>query len=178
MKKIYIIMLAIVLLIPALGGCGGRAASETASAPESSAVTAEISEEASAVEAQSTDEAPTVISEAVPVIEDIVITTDYGDLHYPEQWTNLAEITTAVEEEAIKVTFEAPIGDTKYFLFAVVIGGEEGVPAGELTGPDGVVRSVNLIVEEIVEIPELTEGEQNRLYAMQEDLNYIIENLK
>lgn len=173
MKKLYIMLLVIALLIPVLGGCGTQNASEEASVP----VSEEISQPEPVAESVP-EEGLSVVEEVVSAAVDILITTEYGDLVYPEQWTDLVEITTTKEGEAIKVTFEAPIGETKYFLFAMVIGGTEGVPAGELTGPDGVVRSVNLIVEEIVEIPELTEGEQNRLYAMQEDLNYIIENLK
>lgn len=172
MRKLYIILLVIALLIPVLGGCDSQSASEEAAVPEATSMSA-----APAVEEAPAEE-PSVNEEVIPAAQDILINTEYGDLHYPEQWTGLVEITTAKEGEAIKVTFEAPIGETKHFLFAMVIGGTEGIPAGEMTGPDGVVRSVNLIVEEIVENPDLTEGEQNRLYAMQEDLNYIIENLK
>ena len=59
-----------------------------------------------------------------------------------------------------------------------MIGGEGANSVGTLTDSAGTSRNVSINVDEIVQDPDLTEGEQNRLYAMQEDLNYLIDNLK
>ena len=66
----------------------------------------------------------------------------------------------------------------QYPLFKVTIGEGDGSKIGELTDSAGTKRDVYLQLEEIQEDPNLNDGEQNRLYAMQEDLNYLIDNLK
>ena len=83
-----------------------------------------------------------------------------------------------VTDDAVEVSFYAQINDMNYTLFYVTIGPGEGTCVGELTGPDGVKREVFVRSNEMEEVPELSESERNRLYAMQEDINYIIENLK
>ena len=80
--------------------------------------------------------------------------------------------------DTITVAFKAKINDETYELFEVIIGGDEGTYIGDLTGPDGTVREVYAQMEEIPVYEELTEGEQNRLYGMQEDVNCVIEHLK
>ena len=40
------------------------------------------------------------------------------------------------------------------------------------------VNRVNIIIREIKEEKDLNANEQNRLYAMQEDINYIVDHLK
>ena len=57
------------------------------------------------------------------------------------------------------------------------IGDFEGGPVGQLTDTDGVKHNVFITMEEI-DVSGLTEGEQNRLFAMQKEINFIIENLE
>lgn len=112
------------------------------------------------------------------VSESIEITTDYGTLYYPDQWEEFIKTEQQTIGETIVVSFVAQIQDVEYPLFEVTIGGSEGTEVGELTDEEGAKRIVYLHVNELEEDPALTEGEQNRLYAMQEDLNYLIDNLK
>ena len=66
----------------------------------------------------------------------------------------------------------------QYPLFKVTIGEEDGSKIGELTDSAGTKRDVYLQLEEIQKDPNLNDSEQNRLYAMQEDLNYVIDHLE
>ena len=108
----------------------------------------------------------------------IVVNTEFGDLYYPDQWTECVRINQSATENALTVSFDAAINDNEYPLFEIVIGEDAGTEVGELTETSGIKHKVYLHVKEIEEDPSLTDGEQNRLYAMQEDLNYLIENLK
>lgn len=109
---------------------------------------------------------------------DIIISTQYGDLYYPDQWTECVQIDQSTTGNTLVVSFAAQINDVQYPLFKVTIGEGDGSKIGELTDSAGTKRDVYLQLEEIQEDPNLNDGEQNRLYAMQEDVNYLIDNLK
>ncbi len=147
-------VLGIALLCLLCAGCGKgedqtrRAASETPDRP--------------------VQEAPT----------DIVIETEFGVLHYPEQWQEFVNVQQERQGEGITVLFTAQINGTEYPLFDAVIGNGEGVQVGDLTDADGRQRPVFIRMTGLEEDPDLAENEQNRLYAMQEDLNYLIDHLQ
>ena len=63
-------------------------------------------------------------------------------------------------------------------MFQVVVGDSDEVEVGTLTDESGTQRKVYMKVTELEEEDALTDTEQNRLYAMQEDLNYVIDHLK
>ena len=111
------------------------------------------------------------VSDGQPVqdehAEEIVIGTAYGDLYYPAQW-----------EEFLQVAFSGKIDEALYPLFTIIIGSGDGVSAGTLTGGDGTQRSVYVQITEVTGNAALSQIELNRLYAMQEDLNYLIDHLK
>ena len=109
---------------------------------------------------------------------DIIISTQYGDLYYPDQWTEFVKTEQKSENDVVVVSFGAEINSKVYPLFEVMIGGEGANSVGTLTDSAGTKHDVYLQLEEIQEDPNLNDGEQNRLYAMQEDLNYLIDNLK
>ena len=46
-----------------------------------------------------------------------------------------------------------------------------------MTGDDGQQYGVNVVLEEIGIYDALTSEQQNRLYAMQEEINFILGNL-
>ena len=48
----------------------------------------------------------------------------------------------------------------------------------QLTDSEGTVRGVSVNFLELGEYPELAEDQQNQLYAMQEDINFVMENIK
>ena len=78
----------------------------------------------------------------------------------------------------VTVTFETKSGEESYELFRILIGGDGSDVVGSLTDSVGTQRNVYLYVDTLPEDSGLEEAEQTRFYAMQEDLNYLIDNLK
>lgn len=114
--------------------------------------------------------------------DDFEIKTTYGVLYFPNQWEDYVQVDQAQENESVEVAFSGKIKEDAELvpLFSIIIGDDAGdaAAAGKLTGDDGVQRMVSVKIEEIVEDDSLSETEQNRLYAIQEELNYLIDNLK
>lgn len=108
----------------------------------------------------------------------VSIATKYGELRYQEQWTETMLTAQKTDGDNVVVEFTASVGENTYPLFDVIIGEAEGSPMGEITDGSGTKRSVYFNVKEIGDISALTQDEQNLLYAMQEDVNYILDNLK
>lgn len=117
-------------------------------------------------------------SESIVIPEDIVVHTDYGDLHYPDRWQEYVTIRQEQNGSTIEVTFETESGGKTYELFRILIGGDGNEVIGSLTDNAGTQRNVYLYVKETAVSTDLDEAEQTRFYAMQEDLNYLIDNLK
>lgn len=109
--------------------------------------------------------------------EDVVVHTDYGDLHYPDRWQEYVTIRQEQNGNTIAVTFETKSGEETYELFKVLIGDDSSEVVGSLTDDTGTQRNVYLHVEELPADSGLEETEQTRFYAMQEDLNYLIDHL-
>ena len=70
------------------------------------------------------------------------------------------------------------IRETKLDLFELSIGGGEGEPVGKITGTDGATRDLYLRLIELGDMSQLTEGEKDRVYAMQEALNFVLDHSK
>ena len=109
--------------------------------------------------------------------EAVVVHTDYGDLHYPDRWQEYVTIRQEQNGNTIAVTFETKSGEETYELFKVLIGDDSSEVVGSLTDDTGTQRNVYLHVEELPADSGLEETEQTRFYAMQEDLNYLIDHL-
>lgn len=164
MKKRRILagLLSALALTALLTGCGAK--EEEKEVSESTAVPTQQMEE---VQIEQTENLPYV-----------TVSTPYGDLYFQDQWEGIMKTEQKEDGDAIVVSFYAEINDMAYQLFHVTIGPGSGTPVGELTGPDGVKREVFVRSEEVEAVPELSDGERNRLYAMQEDINYVIDNLR
>lgn len=110
--------------------------------------------------------------------EDMAIETKYGTLHYNDQWREYVKIDQTEEGDVVSVSFTAQIKEKEYPLFVVNIGGGDGSEVGKLTDAEGKERIVYISASEIKEEEDLDANEQNRLYAMQEDINYVVDHLK
>lgn len=108
---------------------------------------------------------------------DAVVHTAYGDLCYQEQWASFMKTTETTEGEGVVISFETEINGVTYRLFTITIGAENGTYVGVLTDDAGVSRDVYASVEELELAEDLTDTEAHRLYAMQEDINYVIDTL-
>ena len=109
---------------------------------------------------------------------DLVIHTAYGDLHYPKSWQEYVIISQNQRGDDIVVTFSSEFEETEHILFEVTVGSEDGSLVGVLKAADGKERNVYLRVTPIPENAGWAETEKNRFYAMQEDLNYLLDHLK
>jgi hypothetical protein len=121
---------------------------------------------------------PTVAPTEPTVKNAIAVRTKYGSLFYQDQWEECMVVTQTDDSACVTVVFEAEINEVCYPLFRIVIGEAEGDPVGYLTDAQGSQHTVFVYPDEIGEYAALTDGEQNRLYAMQEEINFLIENLK
>ena len=124
------------------------------------------------------EQAADAVDAAVVIPEDLVVHTDSGDLHYPDRWQEYVTIWQEQNGSTVTVTFETKSGEESYELFRILIGGDGSDVVGSLTDSVGTQRNVYLYVDTLPEDSGLEEAEQTRFYAMQEDLNYLIEHLK
>lgn len=110
--------------------------------------------------------------------EKMVIHTEYGDLYYPEQWSEYLKTEQNMNGDTLQVSFLAHLGDKDFPMFQVTIGDSDDTEVGKLTDNSGTERIVYMKVIELVGMEGLSETEQQQIYAMQEELNYVIDNLK
>lgn len=113
-----------------------------------------------------------------PTVDCVTVTTDWGNVYFQEQWNGLMLTEQTQEGDVLTVAFYTQINDVRYDLFQMMIGGGDGTQVGQLTGADGVKRDVYMRMAELADLEGLTDSEQNRLYAMREDVNFVIENLR
>lgn len=130
-------------------------------------------EESAPVESDTNAQAQDVLPEDNG--EEMVIDTPGGTLRYPARWANYLHLE--MSEENSVVTFYCRMdGYEDLELFTVYIGGEEGMPAGTITNADGESQELRLGVEEL-SLDGWQDKEARVAYAMQEDLNYLLETL-
>lgn len=114
------------------------------------------------------------------VSESIVVETKNGNLTYSDQWEEFINTEVTEEKDSSEVAFSTEINGKTYKLFEVFINSDEskGEYAGDIHDKDGETKKVYIQMESIEPDDDLSESEMNRLYAMQEDVNYIIDNLE
>ena len=108
----------------------------------------------------------------------VTVSTPYGDLYYQEQWVDHMRVEQSQNGEICKISFEAELSNGRCSLFTLEIGGGSGVHIGRLMDAQGTKRNVYATVHPIPEDMALTEEEVNRIYAMQEEINYVMEYLQ
>ena len=108
----------------------------------------------------------------------VCVSTAYGRLFYQDQWIDFMQVEQSQEGDVITVVFQGSVNEQKYKLFTLTIGAQSGSPIGTITDDSGVTRNVCAQMHELGDLSGLSEGEKNRLYAMQEDINFVIANLK
>lgn len=168
-RRVLVCAVSILMLAAVLTGCGSK--------PEQVESTAVTEAQTQATEAEETTIATEAVQETVPP-DCVVVSTPYGNLQYQDQWMEFMSVDQVRNGDDLVVTFSALINDVKYPLFELTIGAGDGNAAGQITDANGVRRDVYVHMMEIVDTAALTDSEQNRIFAMQEDINYVIENLK
>lgn len=107
----------------------------------------------------------------------VCVSTIYGDLYYQDQWMDFMVVEQTPGADALTVMFQAKLNEQTFDLFVLTIGEHTGSPVGQITDASGVKREVYVQLCDLGDISHLSAGEQNRLYAMQEEINFVIENM-
>ena len=108
----------------------------------------------------------------------VPVETVYGTLYYQDQWIDYMVVQQQQSGNTLTVKFQAQIADVVYSLFTLTIGEPTEAAIGKITDGSGTKRDVVASMDELGDLSELSEEEKNRLYAMQEDINFVIENLR
>ncbi len=106
------------------------------------------------------------------------IDTGLGKLCFPVKWKETVRTDVSRNGDSAAVRFSTVMEGREYELFTVTVGAEEGEPVGSLTDETGAVRSVFIKASGLEPADDLTSEQKDSLYAMQEDLNFVIDNLK
>lgn len=110
--------------------------------------------------------------------EDLAIDTPYFELHFPSEWADYLSITVEETGDAYGVVFSAVIGShSTEHLFTVWFGGDQGTELKTFKAADGQMVTIRIAVTELFLDGSWTESERSTIYAMQEDLNYLLGRL-
>lgn len=155
MKKVMATLIAVLMLSALFSGCAPE--NEESSVPNTSGTYSAVRPEGNAY---------------------VIVETPYGELYYQDQWEEFMRVEQTQDGSVLRVAFSADINAKIYALFTLEIGGGTGAKLGQLTDANGTKRTVYATVHTIAEDSELSADELNRLYAMQEDINYVMQYLK
>lgn len=106
------------------------------------------------------------------------VKTEYGSLYYPQRFEANMKTEITNDNDGCMVEFFSECDGRKYSLFYINIGIDGGQLAGYITDDKGTERNVFVIVPEIENIDVLSSENQDKLYAMQEAVNIVVDNLK
>ncbi len=161
MKK-YRMLLAAMLAVLTLAGCRSEPAWQTK--PTNTGATSTV----------------TTAEDYVPLPapeNSVTVTTDYGNLYYQDQWIEFMSVHQGMDGNVLTVSFFGKVEEQQYPLFRLLIGDRPGEPVGMITDATGVKRSVYLEMMDWGDISQLSSTHQNRLFALKEEINYIIDKL-
>ena len=172
MRRIAVLVMCLLLCLMTVTGCGQKGVQEQPPAQT------EAPDAQTAPAAAETDPPENAPAETEPRLDVMVVSTPYGKIYYQEQWAEFMKVEQFSEGDALNVRFVAEINGIDYPLFVLIVGAAEQDAVAQLTDADGVQRNVQVHMEETGDHAGLSVEEQNRLCAMQEEINFVIENLK
>lgn len=106
--------------------------------------------------------------------EDMTIDTPKGELHYPARWNDSLRIEIR-QETVCSVEFYCTLeGFEDVLLFIIHFGGEEGFDVMDFTCADGTTVALHMTICEIEPDINWTDAQKTLVFAMQEDLNYLL----
>ena len=101
-----------------------------------------------------------------------------GTLYIPEKYEQRIQTTITKGKDSCTVDFFSVLDEKQYDLFRVSIGEEIGQRVGTITGKKNVSRDVFVEVYDLGDLSGLSRDKSDQLYAMQESVNTVVENLK
>lgn len=190
-KKIITIVIVVVLLLAivavALLTHLVQAKSQTnGSSPIESNQQSELSENVQGLSDNNnvgaTDNEPPVVfeEEALESImaDGIVISTPIGELYYSKVWEEYTEVKYNSDERNFTATIQANIGNHKSDILAIHLCDEaDGMIIGTVPDSEGNQIKVFLELYEIDTSNDWSQAEIDTVYAMQEGINQIIEQI-
>lgn len=129
-----------------------------------------------------TDNEPPVVfeEEALESImaDGIVISTPIGELYYSKVWEEYTEVKYNSDERNFTATLQVNIGNHKSDILAIHLCDEaDGMFIGTVPASDGNQTKVFLELYEIDTSNDWSQTEIDTVYAMQEGINQIIEQI-
>lgn len=113
-----------------------------------------------------------------PDLKDIcTVETIYGELHFQALWSDYMQIEQKQEGDVVQVFFLARLNEQDYPLFDLTISPTASEGQLVLTDTLGAKHGVDVNMEASMEYENLDSNGQEILYSMQEQVNFIIENL-
>ena len=170
-KPLALILSCALLTGTVLSGCG---AEETE--VSTTTVTTEATQPTTAAPEEQSSEAT---QPEMPLDEVCTVETPYGELHFQAQYSPYMKIRQEQEGDVLKVFFLAELNGKEYPLFDLTISDKTGEDDQLLLTDDmGVQRSVDVYMADNLEHEELDSSGQQILYSMQEQINFILQNMK
>lgn len=118
---------------------------------------------------------PEVPEETLEAPPTVTLETAFGSVSYQDVWNGGLRIQ---EAERRILGFGTVPGKPEQKLFEISVGGDGEIPAGTYTDQNGQKISVFLIVPELTMDADWTEEEQHAIYAMQNVLNELMDQLE
>ena len=119
---------------------------------------------------------PSIEVSETEATEPLTIDTPYGQLLYPVSHADHLEIITE-DGEVYSLQFCCTLDGRRLPLFTLYFGGTQGSPAGTLSDAEGNETQIYLVIEDLIFGEDWSEEEKILAYAMQEDVNFLLENL-
>lgn len=120
---------------------------------------------------------PAIPETTEPLVEDVRIETPYCPLYFPGQWSEGLKTEIKEEDWVASVTFYGNVGGEDVLLFTLYFGGASGYPVGIFQTEDGMMLDVTMENNDFELKDSWSAGEADRICAMQEALNYVLEKL-
>ena len=129
---------------------------------------------AATVEMQTNVQQATMEADVPPMAIELPFCT----LYYPGEYTEGLRVEQSGESFSKTVDFYGTVAGMEQLLFSVYFCGTEGIPVGILETEEGIMMDVTVSMSELKLKDSWTAEEIDRICAMQESMNFVLENLK
>lgn len=109
---------------------------------------------------------------------EIVLNTPYVDLKYPGEWSSMLRVENIVGKVHTVAFYGKVEGMDEVHLFDVIFGDVVENPIGTLMSKKNSRIIVGMNVYPISYDDSLTEEQKDKLFSMQDALNYVVDNLQ
>lgn len=114
------------------------------------------------------------------ISEDLSIDMPYGVIHFPQEFSDYTHIEVDETKEYYEVSFFCKYEENQIPLFSITFGkaGKDATVIGKLIDTDNKEKNVSIALSEVSLDTEWEKTNQELIYAMQEAVNYIMDNFE